>query len=88
MTAESEENLQEQLSKFQTCKVFLFKMNVVRLNQTVLSWVAFMIHPFTCALVCPNHLFFCKNSFVKTYSSIIMKGNYIRYPWRIHHKAL
>lgn len=58
VTAGSEENLQEQLLKFQTCKVFLCNMNVVRLDQTVLSWVAFMRHPFTCALVCPSHLFF------------------------------
>lgn len=69
--------------------VLLFMTNVVRVDQTALSWVAFMIHPLTCATVCLSHLFFCKNSFVKTYSNdcIILKINYIRYPWRTHHKA-
>lgn len=51
VAAGSEENLQKQISGFQTCKVFLFKMDVVRLEQAVLSSVAFMIHAFTCALV-------------------------------------
>lgn len=74
VTAGCEENLQ--------LIILLFMINVAGVGKTALSWIAFLIYPFTCATVCLSHLFFCKNRFVKTYSNdhIILERNYIRYP--------